>query len=139
MDGIIENVAGADWSKIEQGQRLTAGLLASAIADWLFEAGFRLVAIAGSTLGSYEWDNLLSSLKARPRALHVLLKVSLETSIQRARGDPFRVSTLEPAFVARQFERIDWTSVRQADLEIQTDDRSPPEVVRLIAQRVDLH
>ena len=138
MDEMIEMVAGSDWSAVQTSDRLRGCHATSSLVQGLFAAGVELVTIAGSTLSPYEWDEVTEGLDPTPRILHVLLRVSLDESVRRAQSDPGRVLTRNPDHVAKLAAAIDWATVRQPDLEVETDDMSVTQVVSLIAGRLEV-
>ena len=95
-----------------------------------------LVAIAGSTLSPYEWDALAVQTDPRPKILYVLLRVSIEESVRRAQADPGRIHTRDPEYVTRLAAAIDWESIRQPDLVVQTDGMSLDAVTEAIASNL---
>jgi len=138
MDDMIAIVAGSDWSLISNGERRRACRATASFVQSLFESGTQLVAIAGSTLSPYEWDELTRRLDAEPETLYVLLQVSLEEAVRRAKGDPGRLHTKDPAHVAKLAAAIDWSAVRRHDLEVQTDSMTPEDIVAFIARKIML-
>ena len=102
----------------------------------LFASGFEVVAIAGSTLASWEWSAVLAKLDPTAERLFVRLSVSLNESTRRAQADSTRVRTKDAEFVRRHYERIDWQALAPVDLKIDTDGLTLEEVVEAIASRV---
>jgi hypothetical protein len=140
IDELVEMVAGEDWSLVRLDDRKLAIEAAAAIADRLFDAGVALVAVAGSTLSSYEWTCLLESLACRPTTLTVL-RVSLAESIRRAQSDTLRIHTVEGDserrnFIVRLYGQISGARLTTHDIEIETDGRSVDEVVSLISENL---
>src|SRR3972149_10379703 len=136
IDELVEMIAGADWSLVRPEDRDLSCEVAAAIAERLFDSGVSVVVVAGSTLSSREWDQLLRHLVAKPDTLFVLLRVSLGESVRRAQGDPTRVSTKDPNFVSRLYSRIDWADVPRPDIDLFTDSLSVEEVVEIVARAV---
>jgi len=136
MDDVVAIIAGTDWSRVRPEDRDFASRVAGGLANHLFGAGVDVIAVEGSTLASYEWDELQQQLTSEHETLTVRLRVSLAESIRRAQGDAGRVSTKNPDFVARIYGQIDWASLTQADLEIDTDALGVDEVVASIGARV---
>jgi hypothetical protein len=67
IDELVVTVAGPDWSLVTRTDRLFACELAGVLTERLFDRGERLVAIAGSTLSSYEWQHVVTSLSQATR------------------------------------------------------------------------
>ena len=138
MDEMIAMVAGHDWSRIQRADRLRACCAAGSLVQSLFEAGTAVVAVAGSTLSPYEWDEVTSHLETSQPSTYVLLRVSLDESVRRAQNDSGRVRTKDPTYVARLAAAIDWSAAGTPDLEIDTDDLTVSEVVQAIAEEVGI-
>jgi adenylylsulfate kinase-like enzyme len=136
MDGMIAMTAGSDWSVITAEDRRLASRLTGTLVQAAFDAGVEVVVVAGSTLSSYEWDDVTAGLSLQPETTYVLLSVSLDESIRRARNDPGRVATRNATHVTRLAAAIDWTEVRKPDVEVETDGMSVDEVVRLLRERL---
>ena len=136
MDEMIEMAAGPDWSMISQAQRRLACRITSGLVDAAFANGAGLVSVAGSTLSGYEWDELTTSLGSSPSVTRVLLRVSLDESVRRAQGDPDRVSTKDPTYVAKIAAARDWASVPKPDIEVHTDGMTGQDVQERIASLV---
>jgi hypothetical protein len=133
---MVAVVAGRDWPAVRQPDRLRASRVTSALVQACFDSGVELVTVAGSTLSAYEWDGVTAGLQPIPRVLYVLLRVSLQESIRRAQGDPERISTKDPAFVAQLAAAINWKTVRPPDVEIDTDALTADEVIDRLALRI---
>ena len=136
MDETIEMVAGSNWSTVQKSDRIRACRATASFVHSLFESGMELVAIAGSTLSPYEWDALAVQTDPPPKILYVLLRVSIEESVRRAQADPGRIHTRDPEYVTRLAAAIDWESIRQPDLVVQTDGMSLDEVTEAIASNL---
>ncbi|MPZ12607.1 MAG: hypothetical protein GEU89_20705 [Kiloniellaceae bacterium] len=131
IDLVVEMIMGKDWARVSVAREITSG-----IAETLFADGVEFVFVAGTSLSYGERDQLLRGFAIQPPAIFVLLRVSLEESIQRAQADPERVSTKDPAVVAKHYERIHWDEVPQQDIDIDTDGLSLDEVVAAVAEQV---
>jgi hypothetical protein len=131
MDDVVAMLTGA-WSVVKLEDRFRASQLAAAIVDRLFESGIEMAVVAGSTMSAYESDGLVGHLTSKPKILSIRLRVSLDESIRRAQADPARVRTLDGDFVARVYAAIDWTSVRQADLDLVTDSLNADQVAQAV-------
>ena len=136
MDEMIEAVAGNDWSTITEAARLRACRATASFVQTCFESGAELIAVAGSTLSPYEWDEVTRLLDPAPDTLYVLLRVSLAESIRRAQADSTRVHTRAPAHVEKLAAAIDWSAVRNHDIEIDTDGMTAEDVVGFILTNV---
>jgi cytidylate kinase len=136
MDDLVEMVGGDDWSLVTQDHRLRASGCAGKLARELFDGGFGLIAVAGSTLMAYESDELLVHLASPVTVLRVLLRVNVDEAILRAQADSTRVGTRDAEAVKALHSRIDWQKVPASDLAIETDGRSIEEVADLIEQRL---
>jgi adenylylsulfate kinase-like enzyme len=135
IDELVVTVAGPDWSLVTRTDRLFACELAGVLTERLFDRGERLVAIAGSTLSSYEWQHVVSNLSQAPHATYVLLHVSLDEAVRRAQQDSTGPSrNLE--IVARVHSDIDWSTVRRPDIEVDTDNVSPDEMAETVWRAV---
>jgi adenylylsulfate kinase-like enzyme len=135
MDDLVEVIAGADWSAVQPEHRQQATELASTIAGWLFDAGYSLVAVAGSTLSWYERDALTKRFPGVP-ATFVFLRVSLAESIRRAQADPLRAGTKNADFVRRIYDVIDWANLPPADVDLHADALDADALFRLVANKV---
>jgi adenylylsulfate kinase-like enzyme len=136
LDDMVEMVAGRDWSLVTDGDRRRACRATSTLLDDLFSSGTAFIAIAGSTLSTYEWDEVIQPLHHRARVSYVLLRVSLEEARRRAQGDPERIHAKDPGFLARLAAQTDWTAIRKHDIDIETDGLTADEVSARIAARV---
>jgi adenylylsulfate kinase-like enzyme len=137
MDEILEMVAGRDWSLVTSEHRQLASDLAGMIAQRFLNGGMGLVAIAGSTLSNYEWQRVVDWVGSpTPVTTYVLLRVSTAEAVRRARRDSARVATKIPDVVARLHGAIDWASVREHDIEVDTDDMTPSEVLNVVSHLV---
>jgi adenylylsulfate kinase-like enzyme len=136
MDEMVATVAGNDWSRIQRADRLRACHATASLVQALFDAGTQAIAVAGSTLSPYEWDAVTRHLETAPPITYALLRVSIDESVRRAQADPGRVHTKDPTYVAKLAAGTDWSHVPTADIDIDTDDLTVPEVVALIAQKV---
>ena len=133
MDEMIAIVAGEDWSLITASDRQKACRLTSRVVQGLFDEGVGTVAIAGSTLSPYEWNEVATHLAPAPTVTRVLLRVSVEESIRRAQIDPARTSTPEPGYVEKLAAAIDWARVPTPDIDLQTDAMTIDEVLASIS------
>ena len=134
MDEMIATVAGDDWSLVQRGDRLRACRIAASLAQALFDAGMEVVAIAGSTLSPYEWDEVTGGLDTPARTTTILLRVSVDEAVRRAQADPARVHTQDAAYVAKLAAAIDWTAVSRPDIDLNTDHLTAQEVIGLVAE-----
>jgi shikimate kinase len=133
MDDLVEAVGGDDWSCIGPEQRSLACEIAAAMIDRLSAKDVAVVAVAGSSVHRWEWDQVLAGVHTSPEVLTVRLRVSLAESLRRAQADPHRVSTLNVDFVSRIYAGIDWTGLPEQDLDLGTDGMSIDEVVATVA------
>jgi len=136
MDELVETVAGSDWTQVTREHRLQACELAARLIDSLSRQGSRFVAISGSTLATYEWDEVLDRVEVAVRPIFVRLRVSVAEAIRRAQADPMRIVTRNPDVVTRLHEAIDWSAAGQPDLEIKTDGMTAEAVADAVMARV---
>lgn len=141
MDDMVSVVAGTDWSLVTHEHRVRASKAAGELARHLLDSGHRIVAIAGSTLSQYEWDDVLSAFDDQPAVTYVLLRVSVDEATRRAQLDPARsptAGTRNPDVVAHLHRAIDWTTVRKHNIEINTDHLTADEVVETVWRQLGL-
>jgi shikimate kinase len=136
MDEMVEMIAGSDWSLITEEDRRRACRATSGLVDQLLDSGVVFIAIAGSTLSQYEWDEVLQSLNRRPRVFLVLLHVSLEEASRRTKDDPDRIKTKDRSYLTQLDARTNWKAIRQHDVELETDGIKADEVSARIAVMV---
>ena len=136
MDEVIEMVAGSDWSRVHGTDRRRACRATAPLVQSFFDSGLQVVAIAGSTLSTYEWDEITRRLDPAPDILYVLLRVSVEQSVERTSHDPSRFHTRDPDFVEELAAAIDWSKVRKPDLEVDTDGMTAEQVLAHVAPKV---
>jgi hypothetical protein len=136
MDTMIEMTAGDDWARIEVEARRFAVLMTAKHIESLLQSGVQMIFVAGSTLSPYEWDDLLAGVDSRPRHLFVLLRVSLEEAIRRAKQDPWRTKTRNPEVLRRLASRVDWTQIRQHHVDLVTDGLSLEDVTTILSREV---
>jgi len=136
MDEMVEMIAGSDWSLITGEDRLRACHATSALVNQLHDSGVSFIAVAGSTLSQYEWDEVLQPLNCRPNVFFVLLRVTLEEASRRIKRDPDRTMTKDPNYLAQLDARTNRQAIREHDIELETDGTTADEVSARIAARV---
>ena len=136
MDELINVAAGRDWSRITNTDRRLASELAAEIAQWLFARDYRFIAIAGSTVSSRAWQQVLNRFRLTARSTRVLLRVSVAEAVQRARQDQTRVATRRPAVLAQLHAAIDWSDVPEPDIELDTDGLGQDEVADTVWRKL---
>ena len=136
MDELVEILAGRDWSLVTNEDRQRACELAATVAQRLFDQDVRFVAISGSTVSPYEWEQVLRDLNTTPVTTYVLLRVSLAEAVRRAQEDPTRVATRNSDLLARLHSAIDWARVPHADIDVDTDGLLPDEVAEAVWSRL---
>jgi tRNA uridine 5-carbamoylmethylation protein Kti12 len=136
MDMMIEMAAGDDWARIEPEQRHFAVHTTARLVETLLQSGLDMIFVAGSTLSPYEWDTLLAGLDSKPHHLFVLLRVSLDEAIRRAKDDPWRTTTRNPEVLRRLASRVDWTRIRDHHIDLVTDGLSLDDVATILSREV---
>lgn len=133
VDDVVMMVA-RDWGSVTKGKRRLACELTAVIAQGLFDREAKLVAIAGSTLSPYEWEETLSHLEESvPAPTYVLLRVTIDEATRRAQADATRNATWQhPETVARLHGAIDWQRVREPDIDIDTEQLTPDDAAEVI-------
>jgi adenylylsulfate kinase-like enzyme len=136
MDALTEMVGGPDWSHIADMHRRLACELAADIAQRLFARAYRLIAIAGSTVSSREWQQVLRDSRPTQRTTRVLLRVSVAEASRRARDDGTRGVTRNSTVLAQLHAAIDWSDVPEPDICLDTDGLSQDEVAETVWVRL---
>ena len=113
---------------------------AASRANALLEAGVVVVVAEGSFNTARARDEFAQALHASEHPLHVTLRVSLDEALRRARSDPTRGRSRDPAFLAPYFAAVEraLATVPEADLVIDTERIPAPAAAMTIAGLVPL-
>jgi hypothetical protein len=136
LDVIVEMLVGADWPSVRSNHWYTAHELAAASADRLGALGFDLLTIAGPFFNQALRDHIAACLQTEADISWGMLRVSLDESVVRCAGEPWRILTSDPAFVTRLYATIDFDNLPPFDFDVDTNGMTLHEVVQLVAAEV---
>ena len=105
---------------------------AAALADSLTAEGIAAVIVEGSFQTPPDRQAFTEAMGSRPDMLHVSLRVSYEEALRRARADPTRGRSRDPAFLRRYYANAAAWVRPDTDFAIDTESKTENEVVALV-------
>lgn len=111
---------------------------AAALAESFTADGIAAVIAEGSFQTQPDRLAFTASLRSRSDALFVTLRVSYEEALRRARSDPTRGLSRDPAFLRRYYDEAASTlaAAPDGDLVIDTESHAEEEVVAVVVRAV---